>query len=314
MPSLIRNLDRLFIIFALLLGAIVIPSAAAQTPSASLTSLAVELWPDYDRPAVLVLLTGALPASAPLPATVTIPVPPDADINAVARFNEDGALLSDVEYTVQDGLMTLTTPGDRFRVEYYMPYEVDGNTYRFAFDWTADLDVDQMTAVVQQPLAATDMTITPAPTGTADRGDGLTYHTLAVRPVGAGEPVTVGVTYTVEAPLLSAPPQTSPAGAQASAPATPTDAGTGDGFSLWWLAAIAGALALLGGAWYLGQRKGRSASRTRKPQPTRPAKPRPEEKSPPAGKTNAAKFCHSCGQPARAEDVYCRNCGARLKG
>ncbi len=313
MRSFTRNFDRLFIVFALLLGAIVVPAATAQTSSASLTSLAVELWPDYDRPAVLVLLTGALPASASLPATITIPIPPDADVNAVARFNEAGALLSDVEYTVQDGLMTLTTPGDRFRVEYYMPYKVDGSAYDFTFDWTADLDIDQMTVVIQQPLAATDMTITPAPTGTADRGDGLTYHTLAARPVGAGEPVTVGVTYTVEAPLLSAPPQTLPAGTQTSVPAAPTDAGTGDGFNLWWLAAIAGALVLIGAAWYLGQRKGRSASRTRKPQPARPAKPRSAEKSPPAGKTNASKFCHSCGQPARVEDVFCRNCGTQLK-
>src|SRR5690606_4323832 len=75
MRSFIRTLDRLFIALALLLSAAILPSAAAQTPSAALASLAVELWPDYDRPAVLVLLTGALPASAPLPATVTIPVP-----------------------------------------------------------------------------------------------------------------------------------------------------------------------------------------------------------------------------------------------
>lgn len=312
MRSFIRTLDRLFIALALLLSAAILPSAAAQTPSAALASLAVELWPDYDRPAVLVLLTGALPASAPLPATVTIPVPPDADINAVARFNEAGALLSDVDYTVENGLLTMTVPSDRFRVEYYAPYQVDGTTYSYPFDWTADLDIDQMTVVVQQPLAATDITISPTPSGTADRGDGLTYHTLAARPVGAGEPVSVDVAYTVEAPVLSAPSQTLPAETQATAPAA-TGTSAGDGFNPWWLAAIAGALVLIGGAWYMGQRQGRSASRARKPQPARPAKPKPAAKATPADKGNAAKFCHNCGQPARAADVFCRHCGTPLK-
>ncbi|MBP8950216.1 MAG: hypothetical protein KBG73_15340, partial [Candidatus Promineofilum sp.] len=76
---------------------------AAQTEVTQLDSLTVELWPDYDRPAMLVILTGTLPASATLPAAVTIPLPAGAEINAVARFNEVDVLVTDVEWTQGDG-------------------------------------------------------------------------------------------------------------------------------------------------------------------------------------------------------------------
>ncbi len=310
-------LTRLTIVLFFLFSLAATSGAAAQTTAGQLTSLAVELWPDYDRPAVLVLLTGELPAGTALPATVTIPLPGEADVNAVARFDDTGALLSDVDYTTSAGQLTLTTPANRFRVEYYAPYEVAEEAYSFTFDWTADLDVAEMTVVVQQPLAATDMTITPTPTGTADRGDGLIYHTLAARPVGAGEPVTVRVAYTVEAPVLSAPSQALPAATgAATATGENTEATTEGGFNPLWLLAIAGALGLITVAWYLGQRQGR-ASRARKPQPTRPAKSKPaapKTAAPkPTGDKAATRYCHQCGQPALPEDVYCRSCGTQLK-
>ncbi len=318
MRHLTKLFPRLTIALFFLFSLAVAPWAAAQTSANQLTSLAVELWPDYDRPAVLVLLTGELPAATALPATVTIPLPGEADVNAVARFDDTGTLLSDVDYTTSAGQLTLTTPATRFRIEYYAPYEVAEDAYSFTFDWTADLDIEQMTVVVQQPLAATDITITPAPAGTADRGDGLTYHTLAARPVGAGEPVTVRVAYAVEAPVLSAPSQALPVATDAGITAPETTASTGGGFNPLWLLAIAGGLGLLAVAWYLGQRQGR-ASRARKPQPTRPAKTKTAAPTPPATKPTAGprpgtRYCHQCGQPAQPEDVYCRNCGTQLKG
>lgn len=306
--------NRLFIIILLLTapGAAARP-AAAQTTSTQLAGLAVELWPDYDRPAMLVLLTAELPADAALPATLTIPVPAEADIHAVASFNEAGALMSDVDYTVNNGQMTLTTPANRFRVEYYAPYEADGNDYSYDFKWVSDLDVDQVTVVVQQPLAAVDFRIDPPASGVAaERGDSLTYHTLPPRPVAAGEPFVVAVTYSVEAPVLSAPTTSGVSDAAGGAPAP----SSGD-FDPIWLLAGAGALALIGGAWYLGRQQGQASGRARKPQasPTR-AKSEPKEKkaaAPPLKPSATARFCHNCGQRAHPDDTYCRSCGAELK-
>jgi hypothetical protein len=209
MRNLIFPAIRLLLL-GLILAAAVLSTpfqATAQADVTRLTELAVELWPDYDRPSVLVLLTGALPEDAALPTTLSIPYPAGAEVHAVASFNEAGALMSDVDYSAANGLLTLTTPSARFRVEYYAPYTVNGDEYTFTFEWTSPLVIDEMTTVVQQPVAATDFRVTPAPVGSATRGDGLTYHTLEARPVAANEPVTVELAYTVEAPVLSAPSQ-----------------------------------------------------------------------------------------------------------
>ena len=280
---------------------------AAQTEVTQLDTLTVELWPDYDRPAMLVILTGTLPESATLPATLTIPLPAGAEINAVARFNDVDVLVTDVEWTEADGGITLTTPGDSFHVEYYSPYVAADNEVTYGFNWTADLEIAAAAAVVQQPVAATDITIVPAPSGSVTRADGLLYHQIDARPIAAGEPFTVDVTYTVDAPVLSAP-SVSPAATTAPAATAPAAGGglLGD-LSPWWLLLIPAALALLVGAWALGRRTG--SGRARKPRPNRAARPGAAR---PTGES-AARFCHQCGQPAQAGDVFCRKCGTRLK-
>ena len=55
---------RTLSLLLLLLFTAVIP-VAAQDEVTELDQMTVELWPDYDRPAMLVLLTGTLPASSP---------------------------------------------------------------------------------------------------------------------------------------------------------------------------------------------------------------------------------------------------------
>ncbi len=280
---------------------------AAQTEVTQLDTLTVELWPDYDRPAMLVILTGTLPESATLPATVTIPLPAEAEVNAVARFNDVDVLVTDVEWTEADGGITLTTPGNSFHVEYYAPYVTADNEVTYGFTWTTGLEIAGVAAVVQQPVAATDITIVPAPSGSVTRADGLLYHQIEARPLAAGEPFTVDVTYTVDTPVLSAP-SVSPAATTAPAATAEASGGglLGD-LSPWWLLLIPAALALLVGAWALGRRTG--SGRARKPRPNRAARPG----APRQASEGAARFCHHCGQPAQAGDVFCRKCGTRLK-
>jgi hypothetical protein len=139
------------------------------------------------------------------------------------------------------------------------------------------------------------------------RADGLLYHQIQPRPVAAGEPFAVDVTYTIDAPVLSAPSVIPAATAGPAATAAATDGGLLGDLSPWWLLLIPVALALLAGAWALGRRTG--SGRARKPRPNRPARP---DATRPSGE-GAARFCHQCGQPAQAGDVFCRKCGTRLK-
>ena len=60
-----RNVSMLLVLFVLM------PMTAgfAQEPVSAIDTLDIEIWPDYDRPSVLVLLTGTLPGDTRLPAS-----------------------------------------------------------------------------------------------------------------------------------------------------------------------------------------------------------------------------------------------------
>lgn len=293
------------LVFTLLLASVAV--AHAQTTVNALSDLLVELWPDYDRPSVLVLLTGTLPPEATLPATVTLPLPPDANLNAVAAVDASGNMF-DTEFTAESGVLTLTTPDPRFRVEYYVPYRQEGAERSYTFTWEADLDVAQLTLRVQEPTAATELDLTPAAARiTSDRGDGLTYHILPAQPVPVGQPFTATLTYTLAGDMLTAPP-----GAPSPLDTVAETAVAADAAPLDWtliLVGVAGVLlsgALIWSAWSQWGGNGRKRRRARKPSPQRPTSNRTQ-----SGAT--AKFCHNCGQPTQPGDSFCRNCGTPLK-
>lgn len=299
----------LFLWVALLLwGMWASPGRAQTTPSLSL--LTVELWPDYDRPEVLVLLTGELPAGTALPATITIPVPAGAQVNAVARINSDNIMVDDIEYSIDGDQVTLTTPDSRFRIEFYEPYESEGQTRRFSYTWQADIDVSSLEVRVQQPVAAANLTINPSTTNVSVGQDNLTYYNLDPVAVPAGQSFTVEVQYTATSDQLTVTTLV-PAGDTA---ATVSPGTTAPNWALW-LAVGGGLLVVAAIVWQVLSSR-RQPSRPRKPRPVRstpPAQAAPPPPPPPAG-AGVARFCHQCGQPVMPEDRFCRNCGTPLKG
>jgi hypothetical protein len=97
-----RNYLFLLILFALMLPHI----AHTQGKATAIDSMFIDLWPDYDRRSALVLLTGALPANTKLPATVTLPFPEKAQLNAVARIDSSDGVWSTIS------LMSSITTGE----------------------------------------------------------------------------------------------------------------------------------------------------------------------------------------------------------
>lgn len=310
---------------AAFLAALLLPAgqrALAQSDPAEIVALGVELWPDYDRPDMLVLLTGTLPPDTTLPATLTIPIPAGADINAVARFTTDNQLLSDVDYTVDGEQLTMTLPDVRFRVEYYAPFTTSGDSRSYDFRWLSDLPVGQLSTVIQQPSAAEDFAVVPEPVNvTSNRGDGLQYHSLASRAVAAREPFDITVAYASPTGELSAPAVSPQATLPASVGTTPVETGgLFENFDPIWLLVILGVGVLVGLAFFLGRQQTTAAGgRPRKPTPSRPAQKQPSQ--PPAAKSTtptaptagAPRFCHHCGQALATGDRFCRSCGTPVK-
>lgn len=289
------------------------PGRAQTNPSLSL--LTVELWPDYDRPEVLVLLTGELPAGTALPATVTIPIPAGAQVNAVARISSDNIMVDDIEYSIDGDQVTLTTPDSRFRIEFYEPYESEGQTRRFSYTWQADIDVASLEVRVQQPVAATNLTINPNTTNVSVGQDNLTYYNLDPVAVPAGQSFTVEVQYTATSDQLTVTTLV-PAGSNSTAGDTSAAVDPGTTTPNWalWLAIGGGLLVMAAVVWQVVSSRSR-AGRPRKPRPVRSAPPTQAAPppTPPAG-AGVARFCHHCGQPVTPGDRFCRNCGTPLKG
>ncbi len=297
-------MKRVFVFLLILTPIAVISSAVAraQQPAGELESLQVSIWPDFDDPSVLVLMTGQLPEAAELPAEISLPIPDNAELNAVAFIDDQGMVSIDFEQV--DGVVTFSTTNPSFRVEYYAPYEQSGAVRSYGFEWLSDLSVGELTAEVQQPANATTITTEPQATNVyTNQMDGLVYHGLDSQTVPAGTLYQFDFTYEMSSDGLtvgSAPAEAIPA--QGSEQTAVPAAGGENNWLL--LGAIAG-LVVLGivGAWLVSTRTGSRKS-------TRPAKPKPKARS---ATGSGAVYCHNCGQPAERSDSFCRNCGTELR-
>jgi hypothetical protein len=300
-------MERLSYSFLLFLTFLPISTASAQDPVGSVSSLLVSLWPDYDRPSVLVLMTGTLPADAPLPAAVTLPIPASAQLNAVARIDSTGRMIDDILYDSSPGELTLTTPDPRFRVEYYDAYRAEGNQHSYTFNWLANLSTERLDFAVQQPAAA-DFILTKPATVDVTAGDhGLSHHVLPNQALPAGQSFAVEVVYTMTAPHLSLEllrakaaaqaPDAPTLPAQAPDPAPPPAAATSSRSILF--GAIGVGLVVVVILWQIGRM--RAARETPGAEPETD----PEETS--------ARFCHACGGPVRPQDSFCSSCGTSLE-
>jgi len=272
----------------------------AQNSVSVIDALNIEIWPDYDKASVLVLMTGTLPGGTRFPASVTLPLPPAAQLNAVARIDsKDGNMKDDIfSSTDPPGTLTFITPDLQFRVEYYLPYTVNKNQRSFDYTWLAAVTVNNFQLRVQRPISAITLTTEPATANVVRSGDGLDYHTFPARAVPAGQPFSLHVDYKMTSAQLSAtslpPPNT---GIQT--PALPAPPGTGFGIN-WALAAVvSGGLIIIGVLiWQIARR--RPWLNIRQPIDSR------------VEKQSRAEFCRNCGEPIDESDRFCSGCGSEL--
>ncbi len=272
----------------------------AQKPVSYIDSLDIEIWPDYDKASVLVLLTGKLPGDTQLPASVTLPLPEVAQLNAVARIDsKDGNMKDDiVSSTDPPGSLTFITSDLRFRVEYYLPYTVDTSQRSFDYTWLAAIAVNNLQLRVQRPTSASSLNTEPAPANVVRGADGFDYHLFPARAVPAGKPFLLHVDYKMTTAQLSATslPRQNTSIQTPVIPATPS---TGSGIN-WALAAI-----VAGGLIFIVALVWQIASRRPSPNIRKPIDSRVERQS-------QAKFCHNCGEPIDEDDIFCRGCGSEL--
>ena len=272
----------------------------AQNPVSVIDSLDVDIWPDYDRASVLVLLTGTLPGDTQFPVSVTLPLPEVAQLNAVARIDiKDGNMKDDIfSSTDPPGTLTFITSDLRFRVEYYLPYTVVKTQRSFNYTWLADITVNNFQLRVQRPTSASTLNTEPATSNVVRDGDGFDYYIFPARAVPAGQPFPLHVDYEMPTAQLSAT-SLSPQNTSIQTPAIPATPSTGSGIN-WALAATVtgGLIIIVALIWQI-------ASRRPSPNIRKPIDSRVERQS-------RAKFCRNCGEPIDEGDRFCNGCGSEL--
>jgi len=283
-------------------------AAAQETPE--LASLNIALWPEFDRPEMLVIYQGVLASETSLPAAVEIRIPARVgQPSAMAYLSEAGERLNQQYTTRVEGealvvSFELTTRG--FQLEYYdaLPVSAEGER-EYTLAYTADYAIADLSIEFQVPATAEGLVVEPQ-AGSAQTGaDGLVYHLIQAGSVEAGETLSWTFRYVKDNEELTNP-TTSQASEVGTQPAVSTDAGSdGNSTVLTVLVAFLAVLAVGGAAFWLGRG-------TRSPVAgTSTGRARPGPSSQPQ-EVDAA-FCFKCGAALRPEADFCHKCGAPVR-
>ena len=310
---------KLCITLLLLLFLLPSPARAQRQGTVRFETVQIDLWPEYDRQAMLVILRATIAEDAQLPVDLTIRIPADAgEPNAVAVRPADGPALN-TEYERQVlgewAYINLTATVPDVQIEYYDPDIVrDGIAREFVFEWPGDYAVDTVVMLVQQPTGSENMSTIPRLSAVTQDSFGLVYLGGEIGEVAAGETFTLTIAYEKQTddltvnflPIESSEPL-----------AEDTEGRISLTSALPWAMGILGAAVIFVGVyWYWSTgRRLRPESRRRPARVvTESAGPRyaePELREP--IQEEASIFCHQCGKRAHTGDKFCRSCGTKLK-
>ncbi|MBE0619884.1 MAG: zinc ribbon domain-containing protein [Burkholderiales bacterium] len=267
-----------------------------------LASMQIEIWPEFDRPAALVILRGAIAADAKLPADVTLRIAASTGgPSAMAYSAAAGGNLLNLQYERKDAsdfiTLSFKVPERFFHVEFYDPLPTGKPERSYTYVWPGDFAVDRLSVVVQEPAAASKFSVQPNLDAAASEQDGLRYRSADLGARAPGKPLPIKVSYTKTGTRTSAEilgqktPELTPAPTTGSSPApAPSSSDEVAKGVLVFIIALS-LLIGLGSAflWWRGRAKA------------------------PAGQTGSAGACTKCGAPREADDRFCSKCGARLK-
>ncbi|MCK5798178.1 MAG: hypothetical protein KAI47_13380 [Deltaproteobacteria bacterium] len=161
--------------------------------------LTVQLWPEYDRHAMLVMLEGKLRRETSFPAEVTVRIPRGVGRpSAVAKRGKDGKLYT-IKYArkVDGAWATIAMKTDRpvFQVEYYAPLKIEGALRRFHFEWPKAPAIEKVRWSVQAPLGGRLLKTSPVSTKLWRDPRNLVYHRRERCGHRGGEALRLDVSY-----------------------------------------------------------------------------------------------------------------------
>lgn len=282
--------------------------AHAQSP-VIFSTLTVDLWPEFDRPEMLVIYKGVLSPAVSLPVEVTMRLPANAGTPTAVAVGMDAASVADVAYETKASgdwvEVTFIAALPAIQFEYYDPgLAKDGIQRTYTYQWPGDYKVDAMTVQVKHPVGSSNVQVTPAGAKTVQGGDGFLYTISEIGSVEAGTSFSIGLTYQKATDDLSV----QSLDVQPSAPISPETEGRVNLSQVWpWALATLGLLLIAGGGfWYWQSGRQEPVARIRRRRKTTSSVVE-------IGTSENGVYCHQCGKRASSGDRFCRACGTRLR-
>ena len=309
---------------AVLLLLLVIGQASAQSP-VDLNWLHIKFWPEYDDPRLLVIIDGEL---ANPESEIRIPIPQDAQLNAVATADNTGRLLTN-EWKEERGtddtrILVMTPKHPIFRVEYYAPLAINGDERIIDFELPAGyVNVKTTTIEVLLPPSSKDIVMDPPADESGPTQDAAHLFQRALGEI-KDQPIRQKITYLNPSGALTVPETNANTGALLQAtpapeqePASPAKSPTTtSGINPWiLLLGVAAVLLILGGIvglWMTRDKEEPIESPSPPPSPRNKRKKKNSSKVPiQSASRNLDRFCRHCGKEFGPEDRFCRYCGAK---
>jgi hypothetical protein len=295
---------KIYAAIAIIAAFIVTITAQAQS-ALRLSSVSVDIWPEYDQPAVLVIYHISLSPDTVLPATLDLRIPAQAEVFAVAIADPlKGLLNTPYDRTVEGSLATLTITANSkdLQVEYYNALVQNGTGRHVVYEWVGDYAVDAFSVAIQQPVGATDMVTEPILSESSVGQDGFIYYRSTPQALAVGQSFTLTADYQKSTDALS----TTGLPVQATQPINSDTPGrvTRSSVLTWVLAGIGGALIVIGGVGGIFLLKNRS--------PRLRSSNKRHTQTQQFGESREV-YCFQCGKRAQSGDAFCRTCGSRLR-
>ncbi len=305
-----KTMKRLAIIICIMTGMLIGPvmAVSAQGP-VEFDNMEIDLWPEYDRPEVLVIYKITLTTQTSMPAQVSLRMPKNAIQPPTVAMQDVDGLLYNLNYTTaNDGnfiKVNFTAPSSKLQFEYYDPgITRTGDARNYEFHWTGDYTVHNMVLVVQQPSHATQMTILPSQGQASVGPDKLTYYGNEIGAVQGGASFTYKISYN------NADGLTAPSGSVQPSNPIPTSSPGFPQIPTIIIIAALGVILVAGGlGWFFWQRQPRLGRATEH----RHTPARASTKGSQETLYSQSVYCQQCGKRAAPGDVFCRICGTRLR-
>jgi hypothetical protein len=309
-----KAMKRIFLI--LVLSVVVLGGQAFAQDIPLLSDLQISLWPEYDRPEVLVIYRGLFAEDTPLPIPVEISIPAEVGEPTAVAYIEGGERLNQQYTTRVSGdwlVVAFELNSLAFQLEYYdaLPADAEGRR-EYTYAYAADYPITNLNLDFQVPPTAQGFALEPSADSVITESDGLVYHLVDAGTLAQGEERSWTFAYQKdnEELTVSAPETAVPATGGAVG-------GTDNSTVLIFLVAFVALVVVGAAAFWLGRR-------TQPLQPEPLASPRPKRRGsgrgsqiprqrPPSSGGQEAPFCHHCGAELRADSEFCHKCGTAVR-